>query len=371
MRTMIQSVVVFVLLVLLGRFTAAAAQLPPEIEADRYLVRAERLIAENDYAGARDAMNQIVALQSEHNLTLPDLFHFKYAQVALSAGSFEAAMDSVTRYLVAAGREGEFYREALELLDEAERRKQLEQLEEERRKQFPPILPAMMVIPAGSFRMGCVSGRDCYDDEVPVHEVAISSFELSKHEVTFEEYDRFTDATGRDRADDAGRGRGDRPVIIVSWKDAVAFTEWLSVETGERYRLPSEAEWEYAARAGSITAYSWGEEMGTNRANCDGCGSPWDGEQTAPVGSFSANAWGLHDMHGNVWEWVQDCWNESYRGAPTDGSAWESGDCALRVLRGGAWDSGPWYLRSALRGRIDTGVRLNFIGFRVARTLAP
>ncbi len=117
-------------------------------------------------------------------------------------------------------------------------------------------------------------------------------------------------------------------MINVSWTDAVAYTEWLSAQLGERYRLPSEAEWEYASRAGSTKKYSWGNEIGRNRANCDGCGSQWDNRMTAPVGSFSPNAWGLHDMHGNVWEWVQDCWNSRYQGAPADGSAWESGDCA-------------------------------------------
>ena len=164
--------------------------------------------------------------------------------------------------------------------------------------------------------MGCVSGQNCADDEHPVHTVRVESFELSKYEVKFEEYDRFTAATGRNPAGDSGWGRGRRPVIRVSWEDAVAYTRWLSEQTGERYRLPSEAEWEYAARAGSVTKYSWGNEIGHSRANCDGCGSQWDDRQTAPVGSFGPNGWGLHDMHGNVWEWVQDCWNGSYRRSP-------------------------------------------------------
>ena len=189
--------------------------------------------------------------------------------------------------------------------------------------------------------------------------------------MTFEEYDRFTDATGRKRAHDDGWGRGRRPVIMVSGEDAVAYTEWLSDQTGETYRLPSEAEWEYAARAGSGTAYSWGDEIGRNRANCDGCGSQWDDEKTAPVGSFSANRWGLHDVHGNVWEWVQDCWNGSYQGAPTDGSAWTSGDCEDRVFRGGSLSDRPEILRAANRVRITTGARYHDLGFRVARTLAP
>ena len=231
--------------------------------------------------------------------------------------------------------------------------------------------PEMVVIPAGTFRMGCVSGHYCDFDEHPVHSVRLSRpFALSKHEVTFDEYDRFAAATGRDRLFDAGWGRGRRPVVIVSWNDAQEYVAWLTSETGARYRLPSEAEWEYAARAGTTTAYSWGNDLGNNRANCDGCGSQWDNEMTAPVGSFGTNAWGLHDMHGNVREWVEDCWHDSYAGAPADGSAWTvGGDCSRRVLRGGSWFDIPWYLRAALRSGYFAGGRLDVLGFRVARTL--
>ena len=172
-------------------------------------------------------------------------------------------------------------------------------------------------------------------------------------------------------ADNNGWGRGRRPVINVSWDDAVAYTKWLSEQTSKRYRLPSEAEWEYAARAGTTTKYSWGKKIGRNRANCDGCGSQWDNKKTGPVGSFPANAWGLHDMHGNVWEWVQDCWNDSYRGAPTDGSAWEGGDCSRRVMRGCSWSFSPGFLRATNRGLFTTGDRGVSIGFRIARTLTP
>ena len=153
----------------------------------------------------------------------------------------------------------------------------------------------------------------------------------------------------------------------------MAYVRWLSGQTGERYRLPSEAEWEYAARAGSVTAYSWGNEIGRNRAKCDFCGSQWDNRAAAvPVGSFGPNGWGLHDMHGNVVEWVQDCWNESYRGAPADGSAWESGDCSLRVYRGGhSAHLLPSDVRSANRNRVTTTFRYYRVGFRVARTITP
>ena len=232
--------------------------------------------------------------------------------------------------------------------------------------------PEMVVVPAGSFRMGCISGQGCFDDESPVHEVGVPSFALGRYEVLFEEYDRFVAATGRERPDDSGWGRGGRPVIRVSWEDATAYADWLSAETGQRYRLPSESEWEYAARAGTTTRYSWGPEVGQNRANCDGCGSRWDNEQTAPAGSFAANAWGLHDMHGNVYEWVEDCWHDSYARAPADGSAWTlGGDCGLRVLRGGSWLTLPHVVRSAHRSWLAVGHRDALVGFRLARTLTP
>ena len=232
--------------------------------------------------------------------------------------------------------------------------------------------PEMVMVPAGSFRMGCVSGQDCWDDELPVHEVRVPSFALGRYEVLFEEYDRFVAATGQESPGDQGWGRGGRPVINVSWEDATAYAEWLSAKTGERYRLPSESEWEYAARAGTTTAYSWGADIGQNRANCRDCGSRWDNEQTAPAGSFAANAWGLHDLHGNVHEWVEDCWHDSYARAPADGSAWtRGGDCVRRVLRGGSLLSFPGVLRSADRGRSDVGFRFGDVGIRLARTLTP
>ena len=160
--------------------------------------------------------------------------------------------------------------------------------------------------------------------------------------------------------------------MTVSWDDAQLYVRWLSQRTGGKYRLLSESEWEYVARAGTTTRYNWGNEIGHNRANCDGCGSRWDDEKTAPVGSFSANAWGLYDVHGNVLEWVGDCWNAGYAGAPADGSAWARGDCTGRVLRGGSWGNYPSSLRAAVRFWFTSGDRINVSGgFRIARTLTP
>ena len=237
-----------------------------------------------------------------------------------------------------------------------------------------PECPEMVVVPPGSFEMGSPSS-DGGSVEHPVHEVTIARpFAVGVYEVTFGEWDACVSGGGCGgyRPSDEGWGRGNRPVIYVSWEDAKAYVEWLSRKTGVAYRLLSESEWEYVARAGTRTEYWWGDDIGRNRANCSDCGSRWDGEQTAPVGSFPANPFGLHDVHGNVDEWVEDCANDSYNGAPTDGSAWVSGDCGHRVLRGGSWYSFDMFLRTAGRGRDVTDSReYNGHGFRVARTLAP
>ena len=235
--------------------------------------------------------------------------------------------------------------------------------------------PEMVVIPGGSFRMGCLNddggGVGCLASEFPVHTVRVRRFALSKYEVTFAEWDACVAAGGCNgySPDDEDWGRGDRPVINVSWEDAQSYVAWLSAQTGEAYRLPSEAEWEYAARAGTQTKYHWGNSVSRNRANCDGCGSRWDDEQTAPVGSFRPNSWDLHDLHGNVFEWVQDCWHSDYTGAPSDGSAWERGRCSSRIQRGGSWASSPRNIRSAVRWADAADDRDDDYGFRVARSL--
>ena len=260
-----------------------------------------------------------------------------------------------------------------------------------------PECPEMTVIPAGSYRMG--SGQRW---ERPMHEVAfVAPFALGVYEVTVSEFGRFVDETGYQAGSscqveeggdwkerdglgwrDPGFGQSGRhPVACVDWNDAQAYVAWLSQHTGAAYRLPSESEWEYAARAGTTTARYWGEgESGqcqyangadattafSRKARCN------DGHaQTAAVGSFGANGWGLHDMLGNVWETTGDCWNGGYAGAPADGAARESGDCTRRVLRGGSWNYGPSTLRAATRSWDDAGIRYYNVGFRVARTLAP
>ncbi len=226
--------------------------------------------------------------------------------------------------------------------------------------------PLMQELPLGEFLMGDLN-RIGDDNERPVREITFAyRFAIGVHEVTFAEYDQFAMATGRDLPDDAGWGRGDRPVINVSWEDARAYAQWLREVTGQPYRLPSEAEWEYAARAGTGSAWWWGNQLEPGMAVCDGCGTQWDGQQTAPVGQFPANAWGLKDMHGNVEEWVEDCYTDHYTSAPEDGSAMRSGNCHLRVLRGGSWFDIPRVIRSSSRYRQELDARQNTYGFRVA-----
>ena len=245
-----------------------------------------------------------------------------------------------------------------------------------------PHCPKMVVVPAGEFMMGSPpSDPDRYDEEGPRHRVTIgSAFAVGVYEVTYAEWDACASA-----GDCVGHrlfGGGQEPVVGVSWDDAQSYVAWLSGETGESYRLLSESEWEYVARAGTQTRYHWGDDsssqcryangadassgLGPGRVDCD------DGYSgTSPVGSFEANSFGLHDVHGNVAEWVQDCWNDSYAGAPNDGSAWKSGDCSRRVLRGGSCYVIPRNLRAANRYWLVAGVRSDDAGFRVARTFTP
>ncbi len=245
----------------------------------------------------------------------------------------------------------------------------------------------MVVIPAGSFIMGSPvseKGRNI-KYEGPPHRVTIPrAFALGKYEVTFAEWDACARGGGCNyRPSDRGWGRGNRPVINVSWDEAKTYLRWLSGKTGKEYRLPSEAEWEYAARAGTKTARFWGEYSGsacgygnvhdlTSRLEIGFTEPPHDCRdgyaQTAPVGSFRANDFGLYDVLGNVWEWVQDCWHKTYSGAPSNGDAWTTGRCNRRIMRGGSWGNAPWHVRAAHRGKGRTGP-LDRIGFRIARTL--
>jgi formylglycine-generating enzyme required for sulfatase activity len=257
--------------------------------------------------------------------------------------------------------------------------------------------PQMVVIPAGSFSMGSpVTERGHETDEEPQHNVELkSSFAMSVAPVTRAEFELFVAASGYqsakscrvyenggwvERTDLSYRNPGfrqdaDHPVICVNWNDARAYADWLSTKTGKRYRLPTEAEWEYAARAGSTTPFWWGNQISTSLANYDGSlvygsGNPGEHRQaTVRAREFDANPWGLYQVHGNVSQWVEDCWNAGYRGAPADGSAWTQGDCARRVLRGGSWGYAPKDLRAAYREGATATFRTYTFGIRLVRVL--
>jgi formylglycine-generating enzyme required for sulfatase activity len=241
--------------------------------------------------------------------------------------------------------------------------------------------PEMMVLPAGTYLMGSPAYEpDRRSNEGPQHRVSIDRpFAVSKYLVTFDEWDACV-AQGGCRGyspGDARWGRGDRPVINVSWGDAVAYVAWLSARTGQHYRLLSESEWEYAARAGTDAPYYFGDTITTDQVNYDGVDYPVNGVRgsyrgtTTPVGSFPPNAFGLYDMSGNVWEWTTDCWNEDYRAgrAPADGAPWLSGDCNRRVVRAGAFNNSPSFARSAFRFWEVADLRSALMGFRIAREM--
>jgi formylglycine-generating enzyme required for sulfatase activity len=223
----------------------------------------------------------------------------------------------------------------------------------------------MIAVPAGTFVMGSVPEAG-FQNGTPPHRVSVAAFRLGATEVTFAQYDAFAVAAGRDRPPDEGWGRGSRPVIHVSWADIHAFIDWLNAASGRQFRLPTEAEWEYAARAGSTSLYSWGDSVDHARVN----NSVDDGIDqwafTAPVGQFEPNAFGLYDMLGNAWEFVQDCRHPTYEGAPADGSAWLAGACDSRIVRGGSWGSTSRGVQTAARGAASEYFESMDLGFRLA-----
>ncbi len=225
--------------------------------------------------------------------------------------------------------------------------------------------PEMVWIAEGSFPMGSTKTAAAAD-EGPPHQVVVKRFAMSRNEVTYAEYASFARATRRSLGNSAPTD--DRtPVVLVSWNDAVAYTRWLTQATGHRYRLPTEAEWEYAAAAGTQTPYWWGYQIEEGKAHCYGCASDLTAQRPAPVGSFKANPFGLHDTAGNVLEWVQDCYHPSYTGGPSDGSAWETPKCRMRVARGGAYSTPAKSLRSTKRFRLNADGRYDDVGLRVVR----
>ena len=372
--------VIALLVTMLVASAPDAAELPPEIQIDRLLVQAEREARDGNDWSAVFTLQRVLGLYEEHSLEIPFEFWFRQARAFQDAGMHERAIEASTRYLQEVGREGEHYQAALELLDaaevslaearreEARARAAAERAERQRAARAEAIvasIPEMVSIPAGTFRMGCVTGRKCHKSEKPVREVNVLGFAMSTHEVTFAQWDICTEYGPCRWVPDEGWGRGNRPVNNVTWDDAQTYVTWLQEETGDAYRLASEAEWEYAARAGTETRFISGNSISRGQAN-------WNGEQTRPVGSYPGNPFGLYDMTGNVSEWVHDCWHDNYRGGPLDGRVWRAGSCPTRVYRGGSWASrkAATVTVASRWGRYPHR-SYSYLGFRIARSLDP
>ena len=379
---------------------AMGQDLPPAIQVDRYLLQADGYTRDGDARAALAALDRILELQAEHGVEIPDSFWFRHAEAALAAGNAEMAVTSAVRYLELTAQEGEHYVAALELFNEAEALQ----------ARFPPgsnfsdcdVCPRMVVVPAGTFTMGSPESEEASSSyagfEDPQHSVTIPApFAVGVYEVTFAEWDACERAGGCDGnfwLDELRQNEGGgRQPVEVGWNDAQAYVSWLSERTGARYRLLTEAEWEYAARAGTQTARYWGESASDQCRYANGfdltlyeemdpdvrerrvapqCSDGYSGR--APVGSFAPNSFGLYDVLGNVAEWTQDCVRDyrlpRYSDAPTDGTAApETGDCDGRVVRGGASGGIPVQLRSAYRDFENSTRAHSFTGFRVARTL--
>ena len=352
-------------------------------QTQRLVERAEAAFRRDEFDEARGLVAQLRRRSPEHPRVWELEEKIGTAQVqrlimsareAISRGEFDEARGHVERLddlnleharvpelegeILVAARRAEERRAAAE----AEARRKREEERRAKERWIAELTPEMVRIEGRCFLMG--NPRSETGQSERRHQVCVESFSMGRYEVTFAEYDRFAEATGRSRPDDRGWGRERRPVINVSWYDAITYARWLSGETGRRYRLPTEAEWEYAARAGSTTAYPWGNSVGRDRANCDGCGSRWDNRQTAPVGSFDANAWGLHDTVGNVSEWTCSEYDWAYGGAE---QRCASGSAQVPPFRGGDWATEPKWVTSFNRGSAGAGYGHSGRGFRLAQ----
>ena len=334
--------------------------------AERYRQWAEGAVAGGDWQRARGYANKLRQVHPEHPalVVLEARLEAARAEAERQRREQETAAQAARQQAEQEARQ----RAQREAEEKARREVEAQRLAEERRRQqeWERLGLVMVRVEGGSFTMGCQSGRDgdCYDDEKPAHRVQVESFEIGKYEATQALWEAVMgeNPSGFD-------GCAECPVEDVSWDDVQGFLAQLNARTGKRYRLPTEAEWEYAARGGRQSrGYRY---AGGNDAGSVGWYADNSGDRIHPVGQKRANELGLHDMSGNVWERVQDCWNDSYRGAPDDGRAWERGKCGQRVVRGGSWFDGPWGLRSANRNWLATGSRFDDLGFRIARTLTP
>jgi len=350
---------------------AGFQDLPDDILVDQYLLEVETALAKGDTQRAVQALEKIEALDTERPAEVLFFYGKLLVEHSTSADSVRRGQALLKQFVRSVKKYSRHYTSTLKLLSVAEAK--LEEAKPQRqaklkefRLRLPETLRKQMVhVRGGTFRMGCTAEQnDCADNEKPVHQVQVSDFEIGKYEVTQEVWEA---VMGENPSH--FKGCSQCPAEHVSWEDVQAFLKQLNEVTGSRYRLPTEAEWEYAARGGQ-------RSRGYPYAGSETPGSvAWYGRNswgaTHPVGQKHPNELGLYDMSGNVWEWVADCWHADYVGVPSDKSAWQSGDCSVRVLRGGSWDDVPGDIRSTGRGSDTAGSLGSKVGFRLARTLTP
>jgi formylglycine-generating enzyme required for sulfatase activity len=360
---------------------------PAAAPANPDVLRAEIVtaLAERRYEDVLRGMAAYRALEAQ-GVAVPVSLLFAESEAAQALGDWPQAQAALGEYLARAAAADPLYPEALrsypgiqtkarataesrarelELAAASEQQAVADRQRAEAAARVDTLVADLVVIPAGQFLMGDGSGRGDADER-PARTVNVAAFRLARHEVTFAQFDAFCRATGCTPPDDNGWGRDDRPVINVSWDDAIAYIAWLNQQSDVKFRLPSEAEWEYAARGGRPGDYWWGPAFSPDHANAGGTAGRDEWPGTAPVGQFPPNPFGLHDMNGNVREWVEDCWHVDYSGAPQDAQAWVTGNCERRTLRGGGWSLGPRSLRASDRDWDDRNFRYTDRGFRVA-----
>lgn len=342
--------------------------LPPQVQADMLKRSIVAAFAQADNAKVLAEMDKYHTL-AKKGVPIPGPLLFIESKVASASGQNIRAEGALRKYFEVVDANDPRYQEALELYPRLQALKEKEfRINEANRLQalqsrLTPMLEEMkaqmLLIPSGSFRMGCSRGdSECWDRERPSRDINVGTFRIGKYEVTMEQYDLFAEATKRTKPADQGWGRGSRPVINVSWEDAQTYAQWISEQTELSFRLPNETEWEYAARAGSGTKFSWGSRFKRGEANCDeDCGDAF--RNTAPVGSFSQNSFGLFDMHGNVREWVQDRYPDDSTPSLAQG----------RVTRGGSWRENPIFVRISYLGWANPTRPKDDLGFRVVQDI--
>lgn len=345
------------------------AEISETAKVDMLLIQAKTAYDQQDYKKTISTIEQ--ALNTK--VAIPESVYYVYADSLSQTGEYQEAKVWLEKYVNQSGREGVFYNQALERLiniddkiDEKIRRKALAE------KTYKFFMPSMITIPNGHYRMG---GYDEFGYSMPVTKVSISSFKIMETEVTWALYQPCIDdgaCPNNDKAGgDQGWGKENRPVINISFEDIQKhFIPWINKKSGQTFRLPSEAEWEYAARSGVKSTYYWGGSVGNNNANCGGCISDWDGKhQTAPVKSFNPNKFGLYDMLGNIQEWTQDCWNDTYKGSPKDNKARVDGNCNARTVRGGGFNNNPEGIGVFIRTDYQISYRGEDLGFRLVQDI--